>query len=188
MNEKKLRLTVFLIAIVVHLLALFFFVFDMDVFLQGDLERARIMKVTDIDLLLPPEPEAPPVEEIAENMIESDNPDTNIVGAGTLNFENYMEMRFLSSMPVFDMDRIASDLVYPPIAQRSGIEGRVILELFIDRDGIVQRVTILREDPEDRGFGDAAARALMGRRGSPATSNGEPVSCRYRFPVTFRIR
>jgi len=188
MNEKKVRLIVFIIAAVLHLCVLFFFVLDMDTALQGDLERARIMKVTDIDLLPPPEPEAPPVEEIAENMIESDNPDTNIVGAGTLNFENFLEMRFLSTMPVFDMDRISSDLVYPPIALRSGIEGRVILELFVDKDGIVQRVTVLREDPEDRGFGEAAVRTLMGRRGSPATANGEPVSCRYRFPVTFRIR
>ncbi|MDR2964817.1 MAG: energy transducer TonB [Treponema sp.] len=188
MNEKKLRTLVFIIAAALHIFVLFFFVLDYDQFIQVDSERARIMKVTDIDLLPPPEPEAPPVEEIAENMIESDDPDTNIVGAGTLNFENYLEMRFLSTMPVFDMNRITADLVYPPIALRSGIEGRAILELFVDKDGVVQRVTILREDPEDRGFGEAAVRALMGRKGTPASSNGEPVSCRYRFPVTFKIR
>lgn len=189
MNEKYLRLYVFIGAAVLHILVLLLLAFDVDTIIYDELEKARIMKVTDIDLLPPPEePEVPPVEEIAENMIESDTPDTNIVAAGTLSFENYMEMRYLSTMPAFDMDRITNDLIYPPIALRSGIEGRVILELFIDRTGIVQRVTILREEPEGRGFGEAATRALIGRRGVPATSNGEAVSCRYRFPVVFRLK
>ena len=186
MNEKKIRLIVILIAVVLHLLVLLFFAFDLDKLVQEEFESARIMKLTDVDIIPPPEPEAPPVEEIAENMIESDTPDTNIVAAGTL--EEYIEQRFLSTTPVFDMNRIANELIYPPIALRSGIEGRVVLELFIDRSGVVQRVTVLREEPEDRGFGEAAVRALIGRQGIPATSNGENVSCRYRFPVTFRIR
>ena len=186
MNEKRLRIIVIIVAAVLHLVILLFFAFDMDRIIQEEFENARVMKVIDVDEIPPPEPEAPPVEEIAENMIESDTPDTNIVGAGTL--EVYLEQQYLSTTPIFDMERIASDLIYPPIALRSGIEGRVILELFIDRNGIVQRVTVLREDPEDRGFGEAAIRALMGRQGIPDTSNGEAVSCRYRFPVTFRIR
>jgi protein TonB len=78
--------------------------------------------------------------------------------------------------------------VYPPIALRSGIEGRVILELFIDRTGQVQRITILQETPPGRGFGEAAVRAFEGQRCSPAEANGLPVSVRYRYPVSFRIR
>jgi protein TonB len=97
-------------------------------------------------------------------------------------------MHRLSRTPLFDENAIIADLVYPPIAQRSGIEGRVILELFVDRNGMVQRIDILREDPEGRGFGEAAVRAFTGRKGQPAIANGQPVSARYRYPVTFKIK
>jgi len=191
MNEKLLRPVVFIAALVLHLLVLFFIVFDVDRLAQEDFENARIMKLTDIDELPPPpDPEIPQVEEIAEVMVETDiAPIQNVVAAGSLiNQDNYLPMHQLSVPPRFDMDAITKDLVYPPIALRSGIEGRAILELFVDRAGIVQRVTVLREDPEGRGFGEAASRALTGRRGVPAIANGEPVSARYRFPVAFRIK
>ncbi|MDR3019541.1 MAG: energy transducer TonB [Treponema sp.] len=189
MNEKLLRIIVLVVAAAIHLLVLFFLVFNTEQLIQEEAENARMMKLTDLDELPPPpDPEIPQVEEIAESMIETDIPPVQeVVAAGTLT-ETFLEMRYLSTVPQFDMNAITADLVYPPIALRSGIEGRVILELFIDRTGTVQRITIMREDPPDRGFGEAAVRALTGRRGTPATSNGEPVSCRYRFPVVFRIR
>jgi protein TonB len=64
----------------------------------------------------------------------------------------------------------------------------VILELFIDRTGRVQQVLILQETPPDRGFGEAAVKAFTGIRCAPAQANGEPVSCRYRYPVRFVLR
>jgi len=198
MNEKRLRFAVLVIACALHLAVIFFFVFDVDTFNQEEAENARIMKLTDFDELPPPppeiEPEIPVVEEIAEIMIETDIPPVqNVVAAGTLHVqvqveENYMPMHLLSTPPKFDESAITAELVYPPIALRSGIEGRVILELFVDRTGTVQRVTILREDPQGRGFGEAAVRAFTGRKGVPATSNGESVSARFRYPLIFKIR
>jgi protein TonB len=195
MNEKILRLTVFIAAAALHLIVLFFLAFNMQRSVQIEDENARIMKLTDIDELPPPppEPEIPQVEEIAEVMIETDIPPIQeVVAAGTIiardDSEEYLPMHQLSTTPQFNTDDIIASLVYPPIALRSGIEGRVTLELFVDRTGVVQRVIILREDPEGRGFGESAIRAFTGRKGIPATANGEPVSSRYRYPVTFRLR
>ena len=195
MNEKVLRLTVFIVAAALHLIVLFFLAFNMQRSLQIEDENARIMKLTDIDELPPPpppEPEIPQVEEIAEEMIETDIPPIQeVVGAGTIiarDDDEYLSMHQLSTTPQFNTDEIIASLVYPPIALRSGIEGRVYLELFVDRTGVVQRVIILREEPEGRGFGESAVRAFTGRKGTPATANGEPVSARYRYPVTFRLR
>jgi len=193
MNDKLLRLIIFIFAAVLHLLVLFFLVFDTERLNMDALENARVMKLTDIDEEIPPpppDPEIPMVEEIAETMIETDIPPVQtVVAAGTLNTQDdYLPMHQLSSPPQFEANAITADLVYPPIALRSGIEGRVILELFVDRTGTVQRIIILREEPEDRGFGEAAVRAFTGRKGTPAIANGEPVSARYRYPVTFRIR
>jgi protein TonB len=190
-NEKLLRPIIFIIAAALHLLVIFFLVFNTERLVQEEGENARVMKLTDIDELPPPpDPEIPQVEEIAETMIETDIPPVqNVVAAGSLiTQDNYLPMHQLSSPPQFDANSIAADLVYPPIALRSGIEGRVILELFVDRTGTVQRITILREDPQDRGFGESAVKAFTGRKGVPATANGEPVSARYRYPVAFRIK
>jgi protein TonB len=97
-------------------------------------------------------------------------------------------MHRISAPPVFDEGEIIRALVYPPIALRSGLEGMVYLELFIDREGSVQRITVLKEDPPERGFGEAAVNAFRGIRGKPAESNGQPVAVRYRYPVRFRMR
>jgi protein TonB len=189
--KKNFRPIIFIFTAVLHLLVIFLLVFDTEKKYQEGAENARIMKLTDIaEAPPPPDPEIPQVEEIAETMIETDIPPVqNVVAAGTLiTQDNYLPMYQLSSPPQFESSAIANDLVYPPIALRSGIEGRVILELFVDRTGTVQRIVILQETPADRGFGEAAVRAFTGRKGKPAIANGEAVSARYRYPVTFRIK
>jgi len=187
-NEKIIRTSIFIFAAVIHLLVLFFLVFKTDRLLQEGPENARIMKLTDFQEA-PPEPDVPQVEAIAENMIETDvAPDQRVLGAGVFLTENYLPMHQVSVAPKFEVNTIMSDLVYPPIALRSGIEGRVILELFVDRTGAVQRIVIVKEDPPERGFGEAAARVFTGKKGLPAYANGEAVSCRYRYPVTFKIK
>jgi protein TonB len=200
MNERRLRVSVFFIAAALHVFVIFFIAFDvqtnLDQYLQGDRENARIMKLMDF-AEIPPVPPAlladdiPRVEDIAEIMIETDTPPIqNVVAAGTvLPHDNvYIPMHLLSVLPQFDEDAVISEIAYPPIALRSGIEGLVILELFVDRTGVVLRAIVLREEPEGRGFGEAAIKAFMGRKGIPAVSNGEAVSCRYRRPVRFQIR
>jgi len=165
---------------------------------------------------MPPRPPPPPerevaaapepaVEAIAEIMIEVDEtPDQTVVAPGTAvvaegygdgerapatpSWDDFFQMHQVTDPPRFDEREIAADLVFPPIALRSGIEGRVILELFVDRNGVVQLVRILREDPEGRGFGEAAERAFLGRQGTPAKAGGTPVAARFRYPVSFRIR
>ena len=152
------------------------------------------------------ESEIPLVEEIAEVMIEADPvPEQEIVAAGTSRGEHvdiihastpaeseeiYVTQGVVSVLPsLFHDVSFIGELVYPIMAQRSGIEGRVILELFIDRTGTVQRVTILLEEPQGRGFGDAAVSLFLGRKGTPAyDSNGQAVSCRIRRPMQFKLK
>jgi|TergutMp193P3_1026864.scaffolds.fasta_scaffold00054_26 protein TonB len=205
MNEKFLRPLIFIFAAALHLLVIFFLVFDTQKLAQEEPENARVMKLTDLDEIPPPpppepEPEIPQVEAIAETMIETDTPPVQeVVAAGTLltvtpiiaepEEDDYLPAHLVSKVPVFDERAILADLVYPPIAMRSGIQGRVILELFVNRAGVVQSITILLEEPEGRGFGEAAVRVFTGRKAiTPATSNNEPVSIRYRYPISFTIR
>ena len=186
----------------IHVFLLFFLAFKVSTVVQEAPENARVMKLTDLDEAPPPPPppqeeELPQVEAIAETMIETDEPPVQVIVApGSITtpavivetWEDYLPIHRVSDPPKFDEREIMAGLVYPPIAQRSGIEGRVILELFVDRDGLVQQIRILLEEPPDRGFGEAAVKAFSGKRGTPARANGEPVLARYRYPLRFTIR
>jgi protein TonB len=97
-------------------------------------------------------------------------------------------MHRISVAPVFSESEIKERLVYPPIALRAKLEGMVYLELFVDHTGQIRQITILRETPENRGFGEAAIKAFQGLRGTPAEANGAAVAVRYRYPVRFAIR
>jgi len=193
-SQRRFRLLLFLVVAVIHVLLLFLIAFNVKTASQEAEENARVMKLTDLAEAPPPPEELPMVEAIAETMIETETaPLQTVVSAGSLksndiSWDDYLPAHKVSEPPRFDEREITSALVYPPIALRSAIEGRVILELFVDRNGIVQRITILREEPKDRGFGEAAVRAFTGKRCMPAHANGEPVSARYRYPVTFKIK
>jgi protein TonB len=198
MNEKLLRLTVLIITALLHLALLLFFVVRAESFAGSESQNARIMKLTDFNELPPPVTEEEPpvvIEEITEIYIETDVPQVHdiITAPAALTTsvstsDNYLAMHQLSNPPQFDENAIAASLVYPQMALRSGIEGRVFIELFVDKSGVVQRVAILREDPEGWGFGEAAVKVFSGRKGTPALLNGEPVSAHFRYPVTFRSK
>ncbi|MDR0878068.1 MAG: energy transducer TonB [Treponema sp.] len=205
--ENRLRLVLFAVVAAIHGILIFFISFNAGSMIASSAisESARVMKLTDIaeerpivkeikTVPIPPENMLLQniVESIAENMIETEEaPDQIVAAPGTFipqSAEDYLPMHRVSVAPKFDERILTSNLIYPSIALRSGIEGRVILELFIDRTGTVQRITVLQETPPDRGFGEAAIKAFTGLRCSPAFSNGEAVSVRYRYPVSFRIK
>jgi protein TonB len=207
LNEKLLRLILFIAVAAVHLILLFFVAFNVDIVKQNVPESARVMRVTDLDEAPPAPPPPPPppeteqselpmVESIAETMIETEvAPEQIVVAPGTVitpggagDWDDYLPAHKVAQPPVFDEREILASLVWPPIALRSGIEGRVILELFVDRSGVIQQIRILLEDPKDRGFGEAAVKAFTGKRGAPAFAEGIPVSTRYRYPVRFQIK
>ena len=197
-SEKILRTLLFTAVAAAHVILILFIAFKVNTVQQEPAELSRVMKVSDLDEAPPPpppEPEPPPqVESIAETMIETEVvPEQVIVAPGTLTravgeWDDYLPAHRVSVPPKFNEREIMVALVYPPIALRSSVEGRVILELFVDSTGVIRRIRILQENPTDRGFGEAAVKAFNGIRGTPAYANGEPVSTRYRYPVSFRIR
>jgi protein TonB len=101
---------------------------------------------------------------------------------------NFLPMSKITKLPQFPEAQIRANVVYPPIALRAGIEGVVYLELFVDAQGNVRDIHILREKPEGRGFGEAATNAFRGIKAVPAEADGKPAAVRYRYPVRFKIK
>ena len=196
-NTTRIRLISFIAVAILHILLLLLVVFRVEIAALIEEPVAGVMKLVDVkEELPPPPPEKTPelpqtntMENIAQTMIETDEPPpppSAPVQQYTEQVE-YLPQHKISVLPVLPDDEIRRAMVYPPIAQRSGIEGRVFLELFIDRQGNVRDVRILREDPPNRGFGEAAINAFKGIRGKPAEANGEPVAVRYRYVISFKL-
>jgi protein TonB len=168
--------------------------------------ETQVMKLTNFDEEIPPPVIPPPqvvpptyqntVENIADVMEETDEPIEEIEISTepiprpviVAESEEYLPMHRISVPPVFSEQELRQRIVYPVIALRSGIEGTVFLELFVDKSGVVQNIVILKEDPVDRGFGEAAVKAFQGFRCTPAQANGVPVAVRYRYPLRFVVR
>jgi len=73
---------------------------------------------------------------------------------------------------------------YPAEARRDGIEGRVLLQVFIDRNGRVHKVRVLK-DPGG-GLGDVARESMFKERWKPARdSSGNPVDTIITYTYVF---
>jgi protein TonB len=205
-KANSFRLVFFLAAAVLHLGLLFLVVFKMEEPPTEEEISVPVMKLVDVREAPPPpppRPEKPPepnqntVEAVAETMVETEEvPEEQVPAAAppqeitaVSSGEDYLPMHKISELPKFSEEAIRRALVYPPIALRSGLEGIVYLELFVDRQGEIRRITVLRENPAGRGFAEAAVKAFQGiRAASPALANGVAVAVRYRYPVRFTIR
>ena len=75
--------------------------------------------------------------------------------------------------------------VYPPLALQAGLEGKVFVKIWVDRQGKVHRVEVLKSDYEI--FNEAAIKAAKQFVFTPAYMNKGPVSVWVAVPFTFKI-
>ena len=193
----RIRPLIFVLVAALHVIVIVFAVFNVDSAAMSEVPTAGVMKLVDVEEDIPPPEKLPDIytntlDSVAETMIETEVVTPPIIvtlPAQTVASEiiDYLPQHRISKVPVLPESEIIRAMVYPPIAQRSNIEGIVYLELFIDRTGAVRDVRILRETPPDRGFGEAAIKAFRGIRGQPAEANGEKVAVRYRYNLNFKL-
>ena len=74
---------------------------------------------------------------------------------------------------------------YPEAAIRAGIEGKVIVKMWVDKDGKVKQVVVLKSDAEI--FNEPAIEAANQFVFTPAYLNKEPVAVWVSYPFTFRL-
>jgi TonB family protein len=74
--------------------------------------------------------------------------------------------------------------VYPPKARTSGIEGQVLVQALVGKDGLVKDVRVGKSIPE---LDDAAIACVRQWRFKPALSKGAPVEVWVAVPVKFAL-
>jgi TonB family protein len=75
--------------------------------------------------------------------------------------------------------------IYPYQLRQESIEGRVVAEFQVDRDGHTYDIRITESDHPE--FSASVADALLKWRFMPGLVAGEPVEFRMRIPMMFRI-
>ncbi len=112
------------------------------------------------------------------------------------------------------MQFIARNIKYPEAATKHGVQGRVIVQFIVEKDGSLSNAKVLenpkgsgaspvvvtammpekeRQDAESHNAGvqamrDEAIRVVNAMpRWSPGKQKGKPVRCKYVIPVTYRL-
>lgn len=77
-------------------------------------------------------------------------------------------------------------VVYPELARRAGIDGDVIVQFVVDKQGRVVEPVCLRTP--GGGLCEAALDAVRASAFTPGKQRGKPVLVRFSLPVRFRLR
>ncbi|MCH8558781.1 MAG: energy transducer TonB [Balneolia bacterium] len=83
------------------------------------------------------------------------------------------------------MEALQRHIVYPEIARRAGIQGRVVVQIVIDTEGYPRNPQIVRS--VGGGLDEAAIAAVQQVRFTPGMQRGRPVMVQYTIPVQFRL-
>ena len=116
-----------------------------------------------MDIPIPPKPLQQKEDDEAEIFVVVENPPVLIGG----------------------ISAVQTQIVYPPLALKAGIEGRVIVQFVIDKNGQVLNPAVVRGI--GGGCDEEAARAVLKAKLQPGLQRGRPVAVRYTLPITFRI-
>ena len=152
---------------------------------QREIPKARAKKVPIPDPT-PDEPE--PIRLPEEIEPEIDIPDTDIIfgipeGPPPAEPEGPIRVGGDVQPPV---KVSAPSPQYTEIARKARIQGVVIVEAIIDKEGSVTNVKVLKGLP--MGLDTAAADAVKKWKFQPATLNGKPVAVIYNLTVNFRLQ
>ena len=183
--------------------------YDVEISTLGDLNIADLeeeeIEITRPEEVKPPPPEAPPEapeeieikenEEELETELEVDDAETDQDDMIEIEEEEFSEP-FISveQMPMLGdckdeectqseiMKFISRNFKYPEIAKANGVEGKVILEFVVEKDGKVGRVKILRG--LDKHVDKACIKVVEDLPDfSPGKQIGKAVPVKYTVPI-----
>jgi len=88
--------------------------------------------------------------------------------------------------PIGGIQAIQSKIIYPEIAKRAGVEGRVHVLAFVDEKGNVTKAEILKG--LGAGLDEVALNAVKQTKFKPGKQRGKPVKVQVAIPIIFRLQ
>lgn len=88
--------------------------------------------------------------------------------------------------PIGGIFAIQEKIQYPEIAKRAGIQGKVIIQAFINENGNVVHAKALNSI--GGGCDEMAVDAVKKTKFNPGTQNGKPVKVQVTIPIVFKLQ
>ena len=88
--------------------------------------------------------------------------------------------------PIGGIAAIQKKIVYPEIAKRAGVQGRVYVKAYVDEVGKVSKVELIRGI--GAGCDEAAMAAVNSVMFKPGKQRGKPVKVQVTVPVLFKLQ
>ena len=103
-------------------------------------------------------------------------------------FEPYMQMPDFPGGQDALAEFLSANVKYPKIAQENSIQGRVIVQFVVAKDGKIENVEVVRTGG-DPSLDREAVRVIKSMpRWQPGKQRGKPVRVKYTVPVNFRLQ
>jgi protein TonB len=88
--------------------------------------------------------------------------------------------------PIGGIQGIQSRIVYPEIAKRAGVDGRVYVLAFVDEHGNVTKAQLIKG--LGAGLDEAALDAIRQTKFKPGKQRGKPVKVQVSIPIVFKLQ
>ncbi len=88
--------------------------------------------------------------------------------------------------PIGGIEAIQKRIIYPEIAKRAGVQGRVFVKAFVDENGNVIKAEIIKGI--GAGCDEAAIKAVMATKFKPGRQRGKPVKVQVSIPILFKLK
>ena len=177
-----------------------------DLFFEEEIEIQQTSQET------PPPPPPPAVQEVEVLNVVEDNVETESIEVNTEDDkevevviaapveapveEEEEEVVFVivESMPEFPGGQqalfkyLSDNIKYPVIAKENGIQGRVICQFTVNKDGSIVDIEVVRSGG-DPSLDKEAVRVIKSMpKWKPGKQRGKPVRVKYTVPVSFKLQ
>ncbi|MDX1684106.1 MAG: energy transducer TonB [Saprospiraceae bacterium] len=155
-------------------------------FLDQDIEEETILEPEPIEETPPPPPPPPPKEEPEEifRIVEQMPRFPGCENKGSKAEKDQCAQQKL-------LEFIYANIKYPAIARENGVEGTVVVQFVVEKNGKVTDVNVVRDI--GAGCGEEAKRVVNlmnseGKRWTPGKQRGRPVRVQFTLPVKFQLQ
>jgi len=77
---------------------------------------------------------------------------------------------------------------FPEMAKLAGVQGKVVIQVYVDKKGFVKKYKIVQEKPADLGFGEEVTKIIDKWKFTPAIQQGNPVGVWIAIPFNFQYK
>lgn len=139
-----------------------------------------------IPIEIPDDDELPDIEVLQTDLIDNDFV-PKVIEEKNEEIDYGIIFKAVEEMPelIGGIASIQKNIVYPEIAKRAGVQGKVTVKVIVNKLGKVENPIILKGI--GAGCDEAAIAAIMKTKFKPGRQRGKPVNVEISIPVYFKL-